>query len=202
MSGGPDLASVRLEVRPVPGLKCIVIASVGMMHALAHVTTAADTPQPLTECELAIANRLVLTWNMHGKLRTTLGELVNWCREHTSPRDANSPHQLLVNASALLDEAAGGDSQSPGHAAVLQARYSQLLAMAQALRDRSWLRPGGIQRTGGSEAEHAELPQRGRTRTRLQCGRPRVSVGHPGAAALPTIRVACPFPRGACSSTE
>ena len=88
MSGGADLASIRLEVRPVPGIKCIVIAPVGMMHPIAHVTTAMDTPQPLTHRELAIANRLVLTWNIHGKLRTMLRELVDWGREHTSPRDA------------------------------------------------------------------------------------------------------------------
>ncbi len=141
MSGAPDLAFVRLEVRPVPGLKCIVIAPVGMMHALAHVTTATDTPQPLTERELAIANRLVLAWNIHGKLRTTLRELVDWCREHTSPRDASSPHQLLVNATAVLDAAAGDSQQpdEPDQAAVLRTRYSQILARAQALRDCSWL---------------------------------------------------------------
>jgi hypothetical protein len=147
MSGGRDLASIRLEARPVPGIKCIVIAPAGMMYPVAHVTTATDTPQPLTERELAIANRLVLTWNAHGKLRMALRELVDWCREHTSPLDANSPHQLLVNASGVLAEAAAGDGQqtvamppaAPDHLAVLQARYSQLLAMAKALRDCSWL---------------------------------------------------------------
>jgi len=147
MIGGPDLASIRLEAQPVSGIKCIVIAPVGMMYPVAQVTTATDTPQLLTERELAVANRLVQTWNMHGKLRTTLGELVDWCREHTSPLDGNSPHQLLVNASGVLTEAAAGDGQqtvamppeAADHAAVLQARYSQLLARARAPRDCSWL---------------------------------------------------------------
>lgn len=36
------------------------------------------------------------------ELYEALCELLEWGREHTSPRDANSPHELLVKASAAL----------------------------------------------------------------------------------------------------
>lgn len=36
-------------------------------------------------------------------LRNALAGLLDWAREHTSPRDANSPHELLVKAAAVLD---------------------------------------------------------------------------------------------------
>lgn len=39
-----------------------------------------------------------------------LRALVDWCREHTSPHDANSPHELLVSAVAVLNRAEGGQS--------------------------------------------------------------------------------------------
>jgi hypothetical protein len=37
-----------------------------------------------------------------GELVAALAALCDWAREHTSPRDANSPHQLLVEARAVL----------------------------------------------------------------------------------------------------
>jgi len=36
------------------------------------------------------------------KVRAALQALLDWGREHTSPRDANSPHHLLVAAQAAL----------------------------------------------------------------------------------------------------
>ena len=35
-------------------------------------------------------------------LATALENLLNWGRDHTSPRDANSPHELLVAAAEAL----------------------------------------------------------------------------------------------------
>ena len=39
------------------------------------------------------------------ELLTALEELTDWGREHTSPRDENSPHRLLINARAALTKA-------------------------------------------------------------------------------------------------
>lgn len=35
-------------------------------------------------------------------LAAALRSLLDWCREHTGPTDANSPHALLVTAAAVL----------------------------------------------------------------------------------------------------
>jgi hypothetical protein len=37
------------------------------------------------------------------RVRSALAGLLDWAREQTSPRDANSPHDLLVEAAAALD---------------------------------------------------------------------------------------------------
>jgi hypothetical protein len=36
-------------------------------------------------------------------LLRTLRALTDWAREHTSPRDANSPHQLIIDAMEAID---------------------------------------------------------------------------------------------------
>jgi hypothetical protein len=33
--------------------------------------------------------------------------LLEWCRENTSPRDENSPHELLIDLAAVIDRAEG-----------------------------------------------------------------------------------------------
>jgi hypothetical protein len=42
---------------------------------------------------------------VNAELLEALRALTDWAREHTSPRDANSPHDLLVRAIAVIDEA-------------------------------------------------------------------------------------------------
>ena len=49
------------------------------------------TKEPMTMTERADA------------IEAALVALLNWAREHTSPRDANSPHDLLVAACHALD---------------------------------------------------------------------------------------------------
>jgi hypothetical protein len=39
------------------------------------------------------------------RLLEALRALTDWAREHTSPRDANSPHDLLIQAVAVIEEA-------------------------------------------------------------------------------------------------
>jgi hypothetical protein len=39
------------------------------------------------------------------ELLSALRALTDWGREHTSPRDPNTPHDLLVRAVAVIDEA-------------------------------------------------------------------------------------------------
>ena len=39
------------------------------------------------------------------RLLETLRALTDWAREHTSPLDADSPHELLIRAVAVIDEA-------------------------------------------------------------------------------------------------
>lgn len=39
------------------------------------------------------------------ELLETLRALTNWGRDHTSPRDPNTPHDLLVRAVKVIDEA-------------------------------------------------------------------------------------------------
>lgn len=41
------------------------------------------------------------------KLLAALGGLLDWARENTSPRDANSPHALLVQAAEAIAAARG-----------------------------------------------------------------------------------------------
>lgn len=38
-------------------------------------------------------------------MRESLQSLVGWCREHTSPTDTNTPHELLIKACAALGKA-------------------------------------------------------------------------------------------------
>lgn len=42
------------------------------------------------------------------ELLTTLQALTDWCCSNTSPRDPNSPHELLVAAVAAVAKAKGG----------------------------------------------------------------------------------------------
>lgn len=39
------------------------------------------------------------------ELLQSLADLLDWCREHTSPLQPNSPHQLLLNACAAIQRA-------------------------------------------------------------------------------------------------
>lgn len=39
------------------------------------------------------------------EMHQILTELVEWCRSHTRPTDPNSPHEILVRATAVLDKA-------------------------------------------------------------------------------------------------
>jgi len=39
------------------------------------------------------------------QLRDALAGLLDWGREHTSPLDQNSPHELLIKAATVLDKA-------------------------------------------------------------------------------------------------
>jgi hypothetical protein len=42
------------------------------------------------------------------RLLAALEALTEWAREHTSPRDENSPHALLIEAVAAISQARGG----------------------------------------------------------------------------------------------
>jgi hypothetical protein len=42
---------------------------------------------------------------VNAELLAALRALTDWGREHTSPRDANSPHDLLIRAVAAIDKA-------------------------------------------------------------------------------------------------
>lgn len=44
-------------------------------------------------------------WRRPGPLLVALQGLLDWGREHTSPRDPNSPHALLVAAQDAIDKA-------------------------------------------------------------------------------------------------
>ena len=44
------------------------------------------------------------------RMAAALLALLEWGREHTSPTDANTPHALLVEAAAALDEAGGEEA--------------------------------------------------------------------------------------------
>lgn len=53
---------------------------------------------PLDDEDRANARLMVAAPDLAKALRA----LTDWAREHTGPRDANSPHELLVNAVAAL----------------------------------------------------------------------------------------------------
>ncbi len=63
------------EARPVPGLNCICIAQAGMMHSHAHVTTATDSPEPLTETEYAIAALIKEAPNLLDELKAAAARI-------------------------------------------------------------------------------------------------------------------------------
>lgn len=41
--------------------------------------------------------------SQHRELADSLRELLDWCREYTSPLQPNSPHEILVKAHNLLE---------------------------------------------------------------------------------------------------
>lgn len=41
---------------------------------------------------------------MQKEILAVFGELLDWCRTHTSPTQPNSPHEILVRAHNLLTE--------------------------------------------------------------------------------------------------
>lgn len=45
-------------------------------------------------------------------LAHTLRALLDWAREHTSPRDDNSPHLLLIDAAAVLAKVDGATEEN------------------------------------------------------------------------------------------
>jgi hypothetical protein len=57
---------------------------------------------------LANADDIARAVNSHKDLVIALERLTEWGREHTSPRDKNSPHALLVAAVAALEKAKFG----------------------------------------------------------------------------------------------
>ena len=44
-------------------------------------------------------------------LLAALKEVAEWMREHTSPRDANTPHEALVRACAAISKAEGHEAK-------------------------------------------------------------------------------------------
>jgi hypothetical protein len=52
----------------------------------------------------AAVETLAETAYRQSRLEEALRALVDWGRENTSPRDANSPHELLVAACEALDD--------------------------------------------------------------------------------------------------
>jgi hypothetical protein len=54
-----------------------------------------------------IVRQAVPAVEAHPELLEALRELLDWGRDHTSPRDENSPHELLVNAHAAIRKAEG-----------------------------------------------------------------------------------------------
>jgi hypothetical protein len=51
-----------------------------------------------------IGGEIIRRVNNHERLVKALRDLTDWGREHTSPTDANSPHDLLVAAQDVLNE--------------------------------------------------------------------------------------------------
>ena len=49
--------------------------------------------------------RIATCWSAHDALLEALEALTTWGRDHTSPRDANSPHDLLIAAVAAIANA-------------------------------------------------------------------------------------------------
>lgn len=94
------------EVRPIPGMNQIAIAQPGMMYPFASVGPWQDSREPnrkLTGTDYANA---LLMMKAAPDLLKALRDLLDWGREHTSPRDANSPHELLIAAVNAIAEAA------------------------------------------------------------------------------------------------
>ena len=54
---------------------------------------------------LATGNTTTNMWRRPGPVLAALMALLDWAREHTSPRDPNSPHELLVAAQQAVDDA-------------------------------------------------------------------------------------------------
>lgn len=65
------------EIRPVPGMRTIVIAEEGMMYPFAHVTTPTPTPEPLTDLEYEHARRIVASVNLLQPLSLGVLELAD-----------------------------------------------------------------------------------------------------------------------------
>jgi hypothetical protein len=56
------------------------------------------------DADRSVGNLFASSTDLYRSLR----QLVDWAREHTSPCDPNSPHDLLIDASAALARAEGG----------------------------------------------------------------------------------------------
>lgn len=91
------------ETRPVPRMKCIVIAQAGKMYPHAHVVTPTAEPQELTPAEYDRAALIAAAPD----LRDSLGWIVEFCNEHPEWFGEGSPddgaeYEWLHNARALI----------------------------------------------------------------------------------------------------
>lgn len=97
------------EARPVPDMKCIVIAQVGMMLPHAHVTTPTARLESLTAVEYSNAQLIVRACNAHHALVDALTALRDESWLDASPSDTEYLASAKKRALAAL-AAAGGEA--------------------------------------------------------------------------------------------
>jgi hypothetical protein len=66
-------------------------------------------PPPGDDWTLKTGNQFFNVWRRPGPVLAALEALLAWGCEHTSPRDPNSPHELLVAAREAVDAAKAGE---------------------------------------------------------------------------------------------
>jgi hypothetical protein len=71
--------------------------------ALVAVVYATATSSRRDNAEL-----IIRSGNAHKRLTIALDRLTEWACTHTSPRDENSPHEILIEARAALELAKFG----------------------------------------------------------------------------------------------
>lgn len=100
-----------MKTRPLDRLRHHVTGAIERGEAQPIAEQRAQHAPTLSVPLAAVSGRakIVQLTRQRDALAAALLDLTNWAREHTSPRDANSPHKLLIAAQAALT-AAGAQS--------------------------------------------------------------------------------------------